>query len=62
MISLFSSEGCESLFFEWPKKSNQKKGPPTIWSLRDFPVLLAFIGAKINSVAVLPQTNFRLTQ
>jgi len=50
MNSLFPSEGCELLFFEWPKKSNQKKGHPTIWSLRDFPVLLAFIGAKINSL------------
>jgi hypothetical protein len=50
MISLFLSEGCESLFFARPKKSNQKKGRPTIWSLRDFPALLAFIGAKINSL------------
>jgi len=31
-------------------KSNQKKGRPTIGSLRDFPALLAFIGAKINSL------------
>ena len=50
MMSLLLSEGCELLFFEWPKKSNQKKGHPTIWSLRDYPALLAFIGAKINSL------------
>ena len=50
MIPLFSSEGCESLFFVWPKKSNQKKSHPTIGSLRDYPALLAFIGAKINSL------------
>ena len=31
-----------------------------IWSLRDFPALLAFIGAKINSLALLPQTKFLL--
>ncbi len=38
------------LFFEWPKKRHQKKGHPTIGSLRDSPALLAFIGAKINSL------------
>jgi hypothetical protein len=36
--------------FEWPKETNQRKGHPTIWSLRDYPALLAFIGAKINSL------------
>jgi hypothetical protein len=39
-----------SLFFACPKKRDEKKGHPTIWSLRDFPALLAFIGAKINSL------------
>jgi hypothetical protein len=34
----------------WPKKRHQKKGRPTIWSLCDYPALLAFIGAKINSL------------
>jgi hypothetical protein len=47
----FSPGGsCACLFFVWPKKRHQKKGHPTIWSLRDFPALLAFIGAKINSL------------
>jgi hypothetical protein len=32
------------------RKPNQKKAHPTIWSLRDYPALLAFIGAKINSL------------
>jgi len=36
--------------FEWPKETNQRKGHPTIWSLRDSPALLVFIGAKINSL------------
>jgi len=46
----FTGGSCVCLFFEWPKKRHQKKGHPTIWSLRDFPALLAFIGAKINSL------------
>jgi hypothetical protein len=32
------------------EKRNQKKGHPTIWSLRNYPALLVFIGAKINSL------------
>ena len=50
MFYLFFDGSCVCLFFVWPKKRHQKKGHPTIWSLRDYPALLAFIGAKINSL------------
>jgi hypothetical protein len=52
----FPAEGYVFISFEWPKpptghnKMEPKKGHPTIWSLRDYPALLAFIGTKINSL------------
>jgi len=61
-----SSEGSAAdcsvvLFFYWrnaacsfsllvQRKQNQMKTHPTIFPLRGFPALLAFIGAKINSL------------
>ncbi len=50
LFYLFLGGSCVCLFFEWPKKRHQKKGHPAIGSLRDYPALLAFIGAKINSL------------
>jgi hypothetical protein len=50
LFYLFVGGSCVCLFFVWPKKRHQKKGHPTIWSLRDCSALLAFIGAKINSL------------
>jgi hypothetical protein len=49
MLRMFKFDPVKFVF-AWPKKSNQKKGHPTIWSLRDCSALLAFIGAKINSL------------
>jgi hypothetical protein len=46
----FPAEAARSFSLLAQRKQNQKKGHPTIGSLRDSPALLAFIGAKINSL------------
>jgi hypothetical protein len=46
----FLTEGYVSLSFACPKERDERKGLPTIWSLRDSPALLAFIGAHPNSL------------
>jgi len=46
----FRAEAACSFSLLAQRKQNQKKRHPTIGSLRDFPALLAFIGAKINSL------------